>query len=332
MTRWWTRTLAEFTQTPNPDRVLDLLTGNEPNVFARHETRLWSWAHLSELLSNTRATSRVRMAKGGQLVPKHSYCFEIGSRTQGDTLFIDTHRLHAELDRGATLIVDSVDESEPRVREICVAFERLTDATMEANAYAARNPGSGFGWHRDDHATVIAQLEGRKRWHFSAATDDRAPSAETVTSVLLEPGDLMYVPANHWHDVEALGDPTLHLTFGLPDLREGRLRQPDDPDVIKERENLLPMPGPVYVFPETITIRPGDLVRAVPPRKPVVERLDTTSVEVRTMGKSYVLDNEGFDLLTTFLGFDTDVRVTNETHFPDMKRLIEAGLLQVTAR
>lgn len=107
------------------------------------------------------------------------------------------------------------------------------------NAYYSPD-GLGFRLHLDDHPVFILQLEGRKRWWYSARPGavrpggsfqmppDRqtvalpwgavsAPADDALESVLLEPGDLLYLPAGCWHRTQAQGG-SLALTlatFGM---------------------------------------------------------------------------------------------------------------------
>ena len=44
---------------------------------------------------------------------------------------------------------------------------------------------------------------------------DAEEPTEAVLRVLLEPGDVLYIPRGWWHDVIATDSPSLHLTIGL---------------------------------------------------------------------------------------------------------------------
>jgi len=107
------------------------------------------------------------------------------------------------------------------------------------NAYYSPD-GLGFRLHLDDHPVFILQLEGSKRWWYSVRPGavrpggsfqmppDRrtaalawgevtAPTDDELENVLLEPGDLLYLPAGCWHRTEAKGG-SLALTlatFGM---------------------------------------------------------------------------------------------------------------------
>ncbi|MFI1284354.1 JmjC domain-containing protein [Streptomyces sp. NPDC020858] len=82
---------------------------------------------------------------------------------------------------------------------------------------------SGFHW--DDHDTVIFQLEGAKRWNLHGATrtdplrlDVEAPEkpeGPPLAEVVLQAGDVLYVPLGWWHAVAAAQGRSPHLTCGL---------------------------------------------------------------------------------------------------------------------
>lgn len=121
------------------------------------------------------------------------------------------------------------------------------------NAYLSP-PGVGFNWHFDARVASTLQIEGTKRWRFSnrpavpwprsngalrangtgqytdplvqqleamgfwqAGQEDRGiPFDEGDTSeVLLEPGDLLILPAGCWHDAQAgtAGSLALNMSF-----------------------------------------------------------------------------------------------------------------------
>jgi hypothetical protein len=68
-------------------------------------------------------------------------------------------------------------------------------------------------------------LEGRKTWNFFATSN--GPSKATVNeldiptdedlgeTIVLTPGDVLFVPKGTWHDVISIGEPSLHLTISI---------------------------------------------------------------------------------------------------------------------
>jgi hypothetical protein len=87
--------------------------------------------------------------------------------------------------------------------------------------------GTGtFGQHWDTHDVFAIQLLGRKRWQLfeptfalplSHHTSDAAPRegiGPPVLDVVLEPGDVLYVPRGWWHSVAPLNEGSCHVSVG----------------------------------------------------------------------------------------------------------------------
>jgi hypothetical protein len=116
-----------------------------------------------------------------------------------------------------------------------------------AKAYASP-PGAGFALHADAHDVFVLQIEGRKRWRFSAepaiasplaamkvesgrvvhvhpragetVRDDRGaplspPSISALEERVLGPGDVLYLPAGAWHETSAI-EASLALSVSPP--------------------------------------------------------------------------------------------------------------------
>ncbi len=107
------------------------------------------------------------------------------------------------------------------------------------NSYLSPD-GAGFGLHLDHHPVSILQIEGQKRWWFSpkpglkeVATNvsfpkDRdvlklpwvtvaRPREEDLCEVVLNPGDVLYLPRGTWHRAQAIGS-SLGLTLAMESL------------------------------------------------------------------------------------------------------------------
>lgn len=140
------------------------------------------------------------------------------------------------------------------------AFPALADALLpdlDPPAIVGRDlPGSTRFWlgpegtftrlHCDDVDLVFAQIVGRKRWWLASPAEDvllhhllgyypqfdlRAPPpGVTVRECLLEPGDLLFLPAGWWHQVLAL-DPSVSTSFvGFADRNHYAGYRPGLPD------------------------------------------------------------------------------------------------------
>jgi hypothetical protein len=149
-------------------------------------------------------------------------------------------------DAGATLCVSQIETRVPSLVPFIAAIKRQLGypGKVAFNAYLSP-PGSGFNWHFDSRIASTLQIEGSKRWRFShepaipwprgngsvradgsgAYTDPTivaqawerfAPLDETqTTEVLLEPGDLLILPAGVWHEAcgGSGGSLALNLSF-----------------------------------------------------------------------------------------------------------------------
>ncbi len=188
---------------------------------------LLSWDDLNGLLATQRLEPpRLRLSLDGEAVPHSRYTVPMTNRRA-----VTWHRtlpaeLHAQLAKGASLVVDSIDTMHPPIGSAAEGLERFLGTLVQVNAYASWTEREGFGTHWDDHDVVVVQMYGSKRWKLYGATrtaptfrDVEAPEepqGEPVADLVLTPGDVLYLPRGWWHAVSAdQGTESLHLTFGL---------------------------------------------------------------------------------------------------------------------
>lgn len=114
---------------------------------------------------------------------------------------------------------------------LVTSLERHFNTPVGCNAYWTPSGSQGFAPHFDDIDALVVQLEGRKRWrlypprrsaevlprvsspNFSAA-DVGAPLA----AVVLEPGDVLYMPRGLIHEAFSLPSDaghSLHITLSM---------------------------------------------------------------------------------------------------------------------
>jgi ribosomal protein L16 Arg81 hydroxylase len=129
---------------------------------------------------------------------------------------------------GATICIGGINGHAPLDEFIArLAAEIVQAGDMSFNCYFSPD-GQGFALHCDDHPVWILQLEGRKKWRFSATPlknplttvtfqkDQRVasvpwsepiarPDEDLFLEALLEPGDLLYLPEGTWHHAAADG-------------------------------------------------------------------------------------------------------------------------------
>ncbi len=135
-------------------------------------------------------------------------------------------QLASELRRG-TLVYVAIENAVESVKSLGRSIFSDLKSQITTNAYfSAGAEASAFDAHFDPQDTFILQLEGEKEWRLwerervpnpiSGHPDWKTlapPALPADETILMTPGDLLYVPRGMWHWPRSLGDaPSLHLT------------------------------------------------------------------------------------------------------------------------
>ena len=186
---------------------------------------LFDWPRLNSGLAEHRLTPpRLRLERAGG--GASDGVFKERRTRRGRVMHdLDMAALNAGLRRGATLILDAANELSPPLQALCAGLSAEFLASVQANLYACWGTTQGFDIHWDDHDVFVVQVEGRKRWALYGFTREAPtyrdlhgrPEKPTtpIEELVLEPGDLLYLPRGYWHAAVGQGEPTLHLTIGL---------------------------------------------------------------------------------------------------------------------
>jgi ribosomal protein L16 Arg81 hydroxylase len=188
---------------------------------------LLPWDSLNEILITHRLDyPRLRLMQDGKSLPTSSYIRHVGGgKGKPPIPRVLPVELTAQLQNGATLVLDAVDELCEPIKQLAIGLERGFHERVQVNCYAGWRMSRGFELHWDDHDVFIVQVAGRKRWSIYGVTtpypikgtsvSTPKPTSEPVWTEVLEDGDLLYVPRGWWHVAEPLDVPTLHLTVGI---------------------------------------------------------------------------------------------------------------------
>ncbi len=120
-------------------------------------------------------------------------------------------------ERDWTLLVQDVDKHLPEVARLLEAFDFIPDWRLDDIMISYAADGGGVGPHTDNYDVFLVQAAGRRRWRLSDAdfTDEdllpdcplrvlrRFPVSEDL---VLEPGDVLYLPPRVGHWGTALGE------------------------------------------------------------------------------------------------------------------------------
>jgi ribosomal protein L16 Arg81 hydroxylase len=186
---------------------------------------LFGWPQLNAALAQHRlGPPRLKLEKDGRDAGKGVFRERRTNRNH-PIHDVDVALLQARLRDGATLILDAVNELGGPLQQLCAGLADEFSAASQANLYACWGTNPGFDIHWDDHDVFVIQLDGAKRWRLYGPTRaaplrrdlavDSAPPTEPLDEIVLQAGDLLYLPRGYWHAAVGTGGPTLHLTVGL---------------------------------------------------------------------------------------------------------------------
>ena len=86
----------------------------------------------------------------------------------------------------------------------------LTGYELEFSFFESLEGDSGLGAHTDTWHTAAIQFQDDRAWWLGQDVYDNVPEP----TVVLQPGDILMVPADYPHDVRALSGHSVHLAIG----------------------------------------------------------------------------------------------------------------------
>lgn len=164
---------------------------------------------------------------------KAAYKDDTGQHKECDITHEQAEKLY---DAGTTICATRVNYGNPGLqRYLDVLQENMLGSEFHMNSYLSPG-GKGFGVHYDYHSVWVLQIEGSKRWFYAEEPAIKYPVMNCVfplareefkfpwysvarpndadlREVVLEPGDLLYLPTGAWHKTEASGY-SLSITMG----------------------------------------------------------------------------------------------------------------------
>lgn len=211
----------------------------------------FSWKEVNELYSRGDISHRDFKLMNGYEVSKKEYVESY------DNLGVIEYRcitpvFYEYLRNGATLVRNRIT-NEPFVDQISKQIGSFAEARTLTGSYAAFSSKSSYKNHWDTRDVYAVQLLGRKRWILRKPNfefplymqqtknfpDIKEPE-EIYMDVILEAGDILYIPRGWWHDPLPLDEETFHLavaTFAPTGFEYMRWLQNVMPDILNCRKN-----------------------------------------------------------------------------------------------
>lgn len=183
------------------------------------------WRGINEMYQRANPADDLFKFRKGALIPKEHYvesCNDVGRIRYR----FKKAAVYEYLKNGATLVYNRIN-NEPFSDNIARQIARFTQAHTIVSGYLAFGEDASYKNHWDTRDVFAVQLIGKKHWSLSAPNFDmplymqqskdlpHIPEPETVDmEVVLEAGDILYIPRGWWHNPVPMGCETFHLAVG----------------------------------------------------------------------------------------------------------------------
>lgn len=123
-----------------------------------------------------------------------------------------------------TLLVQSVDLHDDAAMALLQSFRFIPDARLDDVMISVASDGGGVGPHFDSYDVFLLQASGRRRWRYGGQKDLSLQPGLPLKilqnftpehDVILEPGDMLYLPPQAAHDGIAVGDDCMTISIGF---------------------------------------------------------------------------------------------------------------------
>ena len=171
---------------------------------------------VEELLESFRhePSAAVRLVRGNDKKDPDAYRLADGG--------LDLARNRNDFADGYTIVLDNVDRYMRTIGSLSHSIEVELNFPTQVNAYVTPPESGGFVPHYDEHDVLILQVQGAKIWHLydvdvpphAMARREAVDTAglPSPTGLLLEVGDVLYLPRGRVHRAETGSESSLHLT------------------------------------------------------------------------------------------------------------------------
>ncbi len=192
-----------------------------PNPGGRDFTNLISTKRMDQLLAEqVFSPDTLSMARAEPKISPDAYMYDNG--------IVDRGLVARTYQEGATLIMPQLHRRQRPLADLCRALELELSHPLQTNIYLTPPNAQGFQTHYDTHDVLVLQVEGTKRWRLydtpvgapfrgEQFTPDAVAAGDITAELVMQPGDVLYVPRGLMHDaVNADTDgPSLHITTGI---------------------------------------------------------------------------------------------------------------------
>ncbi|GAA2471597.1 hypothetical protein GCM10023100_27970 [Actinocorallia cavernae] len=166
----------------------------------------------------------IRLMKQSRPTDPRNFTFSATvARRQLDGL-LDHALVMNHFHRGYTVVLDSIEHWLPTVQSLLCSLQMELGAGGRAAVFASPPHEQALEPHADSYEIFVLQVSGSKKWSLYERLDpvpragarlnqdELGPKTE---SLVLNPGDVLYLPWGTPHVVESLDSPSVHVSIGL---------------------------------------------------------------------------------------------------------------------
>jgi ribosomal protein L16 Arg81 hydroxylase len=196
-------------------RELTLLRGTDPN---RHKALL-NWDQLLGMIGrgeHPRSLVEFKLTKESVMVPPDKWLVRVGNENK-----VDPAKILKFLDEGFSLIITPIDGHVPALAALRDSIRARVSEQIKVGVIVTTGRSGAFKLHYDPEDLIILQVEGSKRWRVfgppvinpiaGMTIPEPPPENAPLFDDVLEPGDLLFVPAGNWHRCENGPGRSMHL-------------------------------------------------------------------------------------------------------------------------
>lgn len=189
------------------------------------------WDRLNTLLQQRAHwdAGHTKLVMNSRAVPDEHFLDDVAG-FDGPRRLANLAKVEAFLAMGATLVANEVQDAAPEIRSLTDALGAKFAARAWGNLYASFKDVQAFDSHCDTHEVFALHCAGEKRWRLyanPALNPAETPEGEgaqaaidaakgpVILDIVLQPGDVLYIPRGWYHDAIASAEASLHLTIGV---------------------------------------------------------------------------------------------------------------------
>jgi len=141
--------------------------------------------------------------------------------------FVNRRVLEEHLGNGAACLLEGVDILEPQVGLLAATLDRAHACTFSnAVVFFSQRGNEAYRGHIDADDVLAIHLAGAKKWRLHARQPprrshlvelERPEMGPVEAEIVMRPGDALFLRSGTPHQVETVGDYSLHLSFDLCD-------------------------------------------------------------------------------------------------------------------